>query len=93
MTSSRANKPNTSADLQLRDCLIQPEKRNFVMVAGVVTKKYTQLIDNINLDTFSEVACTASCTVKSYPQEMRSYISHEKQQKILCTAEKLNQTS
>lgn len=44
MISSRANKPDTAADLELRACLIAPEKRCFVMVAGAGSGKTTSLV-------------------------------------------------
>lgn len=44
MSSSRANKPDTPADVQLRDCLVAPERRCFTMVAGAGSGKTTSLV-------------------------------------------------
>jgi DNA helicase-2/ATP-dependent DNA helicase PcrA len=44
MSSSRANQPDTPADVQLRNCLIPIEKRSFMMVAGAGSGKTTSLV-------------------------------------------------
>jgi len=48
MSSSRANKPDTPADLLLRSCLTGAEKRNFTMVAGAGSGKTTSLVKALN---------------------------------------------
>ena len=42
--TSRIGKPDTEADLQLRDCLDQPALTSFVMVAGAGSGKTTSLV-------------------------------------------------
>lgn len=44
MSNSRANKPDTAADIELRDCLLAPEKLSFTMVAGAGSGKTTSLV-------------------------------------------------
>jgi DNA helicase II / ATP-dependent DNA helicase PcrA len=44
MSGSRANKPDTPADVALRECLKASEKRNFIMVAGAGAGKTTSLV-------------------------------------------------
>lgn len=44
MSGSRANKPDTPADIELRNCLIAPEKSSFTMVAGAGSGKTTSLV-------------------------------------------------
>lgn len=44
MSNSRANKPDTQADIELRQCLTGAEKRNFIMVAGAGSGKTTSLV-------------------------------------------------
>lgn len=44
MSSSRANKPDTLADVELRECLTGAQKRNFIMVAGAGSGKTTSLV-------------------------------------------------
>jgi DNA helicase-2/ATP-dependent DNA helicase PcrA len=44
MSNSRLNKPDTAADIQLRECLLAPKKRNFMMVAGAGSGKTTSLV-------------------------------------------------
>jgi DNA helicase II / ATP-dependent DNA helicase PcrA len=44
MSSSRAGKPDTPADIELRKCLVAPERRSFIMVAGAGSGKTTSLI-------------------------------------------------
>lgn len=44
MKRSRANRPDTAADVQLRNCLIAPEKSSFMMVAGAGSGKTTSLV-------------------------------------------------
>ncbi|WP_445493673.1 UvrD-helicase domain-containing protein [Photorhabdus sp. SF281] len=44
MTSRRINSPDTPADIQLRNCLLAPEKRCFTMVAGAGSGKTTSLV-------------------------------------------------
>jgi DNA helicase-2/ATP-dependent DNA helicase PcrA len=44
MSNSRGNKPDTAADVELRACLVGPEKRNFTMVAGAGSGKTTSLV-------------------------------------------------
>lgn len=44
MSSGRANKPDTPADLRLRECLTATEKRCFNMVAGAGSGKTTSLV-------------------------------------------------
>jgi DNA helicase II / ATP-dependent DNA helicase PcrA len=44
MSSSRANKPDTAADLELATCLVGVERRCFVMVAGAGSGKTTSLV-------------------------------------------------
>ena len=44
MSGSRANKPDTPADVQLRNCLVAPERRCFTMVAGAGSGKTTSLV-------------------------------------------------
>jgi DNA helicase-2/ATP-dependent DNA helicase PcrA len=44
MSSSRANRPDTPADIELRACLTEAEKRNFIMVAGAGSGKTTSLV-------------------------------------------------
>ncbi|SEN92898.1 DNA helicase-2 / ATP-dependent DNA helicase PcrA [Pseudorhodobacter antarcticus] len=44
MSSSRANKPDTQADIELRQCLTGTQKRNFIMVAGAGSGKTTSLV-------------------------------------------------
>lgn len=47
MSSSRANKPDTPADLQLREILIAPERRSFTMIAGAGSGKTTSLVKGL----------------------------------------------
>ncbi len=44
MSQSRANKPDTAADIELRRCLTNPRKRSFTMVAGAGSGKTTSLV-------------------------------------------------
>lgn len=44
MSRRRANKPDTPADVALRDCLTTAEKRSFIMVAGAGSGKTTSLV-------------------------------------------------
>lgn len=44
MRISRANKPDTAADIALRSCLDGPEKRSFIVVAGAGSGKTTSLV-------------------------------------------------
>ena len=44
MSNSRANKPDTPADIELRECLTGAEKRSFTMVAGAGSGKTTSLV-------------------------------------------------
>lgn len=44
MSHRRANKPDTPADIALRDCLTTAEKRSFIMVAGAGSGKTTSLV-------------------------------------------------
>ncbi len=56
MSSSRANKPDTPADVQLRSCLTGAEKRNFTMVAGAGSGKTTSLVKALNATIRSQGA-------------------------------------
>lgn len=47
MSSSRANKPDTPADIQLRNCLIAPVKCSFTMIAGAGSGKTTSLVKGL----------------------------------------------
>lgn len=44
MSQSRANKPDTPADIELRGCLTGPKRRSFTMVAGAGSGKTTSLV-------------------------------------------------
>lgn len=46
--SSRANKPDTQADLDLRDCLREDPPRSFIMKAGAGSGKTTSLIKGLS---------------------------------------------
>ncbi|HFF3441548.1 TPA: UvrD-helicase domain-containing protein [Escherichia coli] len=45
---SRANKPNTQADMDLRDCLVNVPPRSFIMKAGAGSGKTTSLIKGLS---------------------------------------------